>query len=341
MTKVTLDDIAGGLGDVSTINNNWATIETAFDNTLSRDGSTPNSMGANIDMNSYKVINVADGTLSADAVNLKQLQAAAVETDIPSQAGNSGKFLSTDGTVLSWQDSTSDLVNDTTPQLGGDLDLNGNSIDFPSTANISDCLDEDTMSSNSATALATQQSIKAYVDASNVPATDDSTDLGSSSNRWQDLYLSGNIYLGGTGSANALADYEIGDWTPALTSTGASFTYTSQVGRYIKIGKLVFLEFRINLSNAPSGTTSNQVFISGIPFTMETVTDMFFASAGLYFFFVDLATNYTDIRLQGGSNANSITLVQIGDNQGQQALNANQLVGSGTELRGTFIYISA
>lgn len=58
----------------------------------------------------------------------------------------------------------SNVVEDTTPQLGGDLDLNGNNIDFPSTANISDCLDEDTMTSDSNTSLATQQSIKAYVD---------------------------------------------------------------------------------------------------------------------------------------------------------------------------------
>ena len=56
------------------------------------------------------------------------------------------------------------LADDTTPELGGDLSLNGNNIDFPTTANISDCLDEDTMSSDSATKLATQQSIKAYVD---------------------------------------------------------------------------------------------------------------------------------------------------------------------------------
>lgn len=55
------------------------------------------------------------------------------------------------------------VVNDTTPQLGGDLDLNGKNLDFPTTANISDCLDEDDMSSNSATMLATQQSIKAYI----------------------------------------------------------------------------------------------------------------------------------------------------------------------------------
>jgi len=59
----------------------------------------------------------------------------------------------------------SDLVDDTTPELGGDLGLNGNSIDFPTTPNISDCLDEDNMASDSATKLCTQQSIKAYADA--------------------------------------------------------------------------------------------------------------------------------------------------------------------------------
>ncbi len=58
----------------------------------------------------------------------------------------------------------SGLVEDKTPQLGGDLDLNGKNIDFPTTADISDCLDEDDMTSDSATMLATQQSIKAYAD---------------------------------------------------------------------------------------------------------------------------------------------------------------------------------
>ena len=56
------------------------------------------------------------------------------------------------------------VVEDTSPQLGGDLDLNSQNLDFPTVANISDCLDEDAMGSNSATALATQQSIKAYAD---------------------------------------------------------------------------------------------------------------------------------------------------------------------------------
>ena len=56
------------------------------------------------------------------------------------------------------------IVEDLTPQLGGELDLDGKNIDFPSTANISDVKDEDNMASDSATMLATQQSIKKYVD---------------------------------------------------------------------------------------------------------------------------------------------------------------------------------
>lgn len=72
-----------------------------------------------------------------------------------------------------------EVVDDTTPQLGGDLDLNGKNIDFPTTANISDCLDEDDMASDSATALATQQSIKAYVDTYATMLAD--TDVSSAS----------------------------------------------------------------------------------------------------------------------------------------------------------------
>jgi hypothetical protein len=61
MSKITLNDV-GSLIDVTTaqttINNNFDTIQTAFDNTLSRDGTTPNSMAANLDMNSYRILNL-------------------------------------------------------------------------------------------------------------------------------------------------------------------------------------------------------------------------------------------------------------------------------------------
>ncbi len=72
----------------------------------------------------------------------------------------------------------SNLVEDTTPQLGGDLDLNGNAIDFPTTANITDVLDEDNMASDSPTVLATQQSIKAYADTKAAATQDDQSFYG-------------------------------------------------------------------------------------------------------------------------------------------------------------------
>ena len=66
-----------------------------------------------------------------------------------------------------------EVKDDPTPQLGGDLDVNGKNLDFPTTANISDCIDDDTFGTASATKLATSESIKAYVDA--VEASDITT----------------------------------------------------------------------------------------------------------------------------------------------------------------------
>lgn len=62
MAKLTLNDVSNLTGAestaISTINNNSAAIEAALENTLSRDGTTPNQMSADIDMNSNDIINV-------------------------------------------------------------------------------------------------------------------------------------------------------------------------------------------------------------------------------------------------------------------------------------------
>jgi len=91
------------------------------------------------------------------------------------------------------------LVADTSPQLGGDLDLNSQNLDFPTVTNISDCLDEDAMGSDSATALATQQSIKAYADSiSGGQITDETKTFSNYSNITASRTLtlsSGNNYM--------------------------------------------------------------------------------------------------------------------------------------------------
>ena len=91
---------------------------------------------------------------------------------------------------------------------------------------------------------------------------DNTIDLGEGGLRWKDLYLSGGVYLGGTGSANKLDDYEEGTWTP-ITSSG---TMSGGFGSYVKIGSFVTLIFRWSSISSGSG----QVSISGLPFTRST-----------------------------------------------------------------------
>lgn len=107
-------------------------------------------------------------------------------------------------------------------------------------------------------------------------------DIGHPSNRWQNLYLSGGVYLGGTGSANYLDDYEEGTWTPAFcdaSSGGNEFGYTGAVeGRYTKVGSMVTVWFYGRTDGSTTGiTTSNQLFIQGLPFTVNMASNGTFA----------------------------------------------------------------
>jgi len=97
---------------------------------------------------------------------------------------------------------------------------------------------------------------------------DNLTDLGDSTVRWRNLYLGGSVYLGGTGSANALDDYEEGTWTPVYNATG--ITYSSQQGKYTKIGDIVIVSLSIATSDTTSISGSGTLNITGLPFTSES-----------------------------------------------------------------------
>lgn len=56
------------------INNNFKKIRDELNNTLSRDGKTPNFMDADLDLNSHKIINSADPEDDKDLVTLKYLK---------------------------------------------------------------------------------------------------------------------------------------------------------------------------------------------------------------------------------------------------------------------------
>ena len=95
---------------------------------------------------------------------------------------------------------------------------------------------------------------------------DDSYDLGGSSIRWKDLYLSGGLLVGGTGSANKLDDYEEGTFTPTLSgSSSGSGTLSSVSARYTKVGRIVYCEFTFVVNSV--GDISGNAIIGGFPFS--------------------------------------------------------------------------
>lgn len=71
-------------------------------------------------------------------------------------------------------------------------------------------------------------------------------------------------------NANTLDDYEEGTWTPTFVSSGATFSYASQVGEYTRIGDRVSWNFRIQLNTTGnSGFGASAVTVSGFPFTSQ------------------------------------------------------------------------
>lgn len=77
MAKLTLTDLASLTNETSaitTINNNNDAIEQAMEKTLTRDGTSPNSLSAQLDMNTHKIINLDKGTATGEALEYSQLQ---------------------------------------------------------------------------------------------------------------------------------------------------------------------------------------------------------------------------------------------------------------------------
>ena len=78
------------------------------------------------------------------------------------------------------------------------------------------------------------------------------------------------IVLGATSNtdANTLDDYEEGTWTPNIRNDGATATWTTQQGRYVKIGEQVTVWFNADGGSTPrSGGGSGALIMTGLPFT--------------------------------------------------------------------------
>jgi hypothetical protein len=85
---------------------------------------------------------------------------------------------------------------------------------------------------------------------------DAAINIGRSGGRFKDLFLSGGVYLGGTGSANYLDDYEEGTFSGTVQGSVYSGTYT-------KVGRICHISLDVDNTNS----TSTQ--IASLPFSSK------------------------------------------------------------------------
>jgi hypothetical protein len=72
MSKIELTQVQSGFYSTDALNQNFADIEAAIENTLSRNGDTPNSMEAPLDMNSYPILNLPNAVEDGSPITLGQ-----------------------------------------------------------------------------------------------------------------------------------------------------------------------------------------------------------------------------------------------------------------------------
>ena len=181
--------ITTGYTSVQSLNDNFEALKNAFTNTVSRDGSVPNSMSADLDLNSNDVKNVK--TIDADSFILNGILMTPSGVD-PVYSGTISAFgasliddadAATARTTLGLGAlATQDISYVNTNVEIGDTNWTGDDLEIVNggtgassasaarsnlglgTAAVVDVLDEDDMVSDSSTDVPSQQSVKAYIE---------------------------------------------------------------------------------------------------------------------------------------------------------------------------------
>lgn len=126
MTKITLTDVSNLQNEntaVNVINVNSQVVELAFDNTISRDGTSPNQMEASLDMNSNQILNLPAPTSNYEPIRLIDVDTinggGITVSPLPS-AGTTGQILEKNSNTdydVSWKDSHEIPVGGSTAQV--------------------------------------------------------------------------------------------------------------------------------------------------------------------------------------------------------------------------------
>ena len=171
-------------------------------------------------------------------------------------------------------------------------------------------------------------------------ANDNAIDLGGATQRFKDLYLSGGVFLGGTGSSNKLSDFETGTFVPTLScdSNGSlSLDTSSDTCAYVKIGALVCCQGSVAFNG--SGASGN-FRLASFPFGMHTTlaeqAELSAATVNLY----TMAINVNGIVNGEMSNVSGDATLLIRDGGGTTSGVAAMAAhfGASTTLRFSVVY---
>ena len=156
--------------------------------------------------------------------------------------------------------------------------------------------------------------------------------LGGSNDRFNNLYLSGGAYIGGTGAANKLDDYEEGTWTPQLadaTTGGNTASPAVATGSYTKIGRQVSVHAVLGNINTSGMTSTNVLRLRNLPFA-SNATDVIGDSIG--FARVDNInfTGYITLELANGND--HCAFIDNIDSSGDVQLLVSAILSSASDI---------
>ena len=102
----------------------------SLDNVISEvSEDTSPQLGGNLDVGGNSIVSASNGDISITPNGTGSVVIDGLSH--PQADGSAGQFLKTDGSgQLSFGTVATDLSGDSTPQLGGNLDTNGNNIEF-------------------------------------------------------------------------------------------------------------------------------------------------------------------------------------------------------------------
>ena len=215
MAKLVLADVGSLQSEPSalqTMAENNQKIETALENTLSRDGSGPNQMEAPLDLNSNRIINLAPPQSGSDAARLTDVREALVFEGTLVPALVTDYLLSNDGTGLVWRNAIS------IPGLG----------DLKSSNNLSELTDTSVARTN--LGLGTASVVNIGTSGNNVPVLDGSNTHSGSNVFSGTTLFTGKVTLGGTGnheltaSPTVLTESSLGTRVPPTNIRDAAYT---------------------------------------------------------------------------------------------------------------------